>query len=420
MSDPKWTECLIPVMPQAVSALTEIIAEDLMDVLLKNRCLTRSKYVEMIESLGRAEIDQSRNARNLFIKLMLSPPPSFDVFCSTMRAYEGGDKLLRVLTSSASSHITAQESANCGDLKSPSSLQQLLPQPDRASRIPRLKKSETTQVCLSSKRAVVQCDGSSTSEPSGERSFSDIRMSRHGDESDCAIVESVIVHIDKTLEEEFTPYRSSVEVLIQSIYGGTEKRKKPVEVTFGFVDSMLFSLPLLRQKKAEKGEHNVEIPVQCNLRVYLPNTNVERFLAQKERLLRAIPSLLGYENIEVLPGSCFVFVTLRGIDFVRFLSDLHDSLCLIAFIQLDPGAEIQFDNLQPVRITRLLEKSTLLKQRVSEALSVFEHVCRKITNSLCWSRFLFAHRSLDFSESLQSGKNVAKMIATLQGASKTD
>ena len=110
MGDPKWKECLIPIMPVAVSALTEIITEDLMDLLLASKCLTRAKFLEMIESLRRSEIDKSRSARDLFIKLMRCGPPSFDVFCSALKTFEGGDQLWRLLTSSRG-HVTQPTSA---------------------------------------------------------------------------------------------------------------------------------------------------------------------------------------------------------------------------------------------------------------------------------------------------------------------
>ena len=54
--------CLISVYSEAVSALACIISENLIDSLLTKELLTPSRYVEMIDSLGSAGIDNSESA----------------------------------------------------------------------------------------------------------------------------------------------------------------------------------------------------------------------------------------------------------------------------------------------------------------------------------------------------------------------
>ena len=115
MADPKWSKCLTPVFAEAVESLTCIITENLMDMLLTERSLTQSRYFEMIDSLRSAGIDKSNSSRDLFITLMRCPPPSFDVFCSTLKRLQGGDQLLSLLTSPTSGQVTEQESDSCSD-----------------------------------------------------------------------------------------------------------------------------------------------------------------------------------------------------------------------------------------------------------------------------------------------------------------
>ena len=72
----------------------------------------------MIDSLASAGIDKSKFARHLFMTLMRCPSPSFDVFCSTLKDFHGGDQLLSLLTSSASGHVTEQDSYSSKESKS--------------------------------------------------------------------------------------------------------------------------------------------------------------------------------------------------------------------------------------------------------------------------------------------------------------
>ena len=348
----------------------------------------------MIESLGRAELDQSKSARILFIKLMRCPPPSFDVFCSTIGEFQGGDKLYGLLTSSVNSPVTERRSACSSGSKSAVSTSQQFSRQRRAisaSNILRLKKPKLRQVSLTSP---MQPSGSSVSVVNQQPSLS----SDGGAERIVgASLKKIIVHVDETLKEEFEPYRSSVKGLLQSINDVPEKEMEKIAVCFLFIKDMPFSMPS-RQKKVEEGEPDVAIAVKCVLRVFLPKTNVECFLAQKERLLGALPSLLGYENIEILNGSCSVFFTLKGIDFVRFFSDLHDPRALISFIRLDPYAEVQFGNLRPLKIARLLRQSSLLLP-VSKALSALvqcgKEKAEKYSETFSQRRLLSAFYSVD-------------------------
>ena len=226
----------------------------------------------------------------------------------------------------------------------------------------------------------------------------------------------IIVHVDETLKEEFDPYRSSVKGLLQSINDVPEKEMEKIQVCFLFIKDMPFSMPS-RQKRVEEGEPDVAIAVKCVLRVFLPKTNVDYFLAQKGRLLEALPSLLGYKNIEILNGSCSVFFTLKGIDFVRFFSDLYDPRALISFIRLDPDAEVQFGNLRPVKIARLLGQSSLLLP-VSKALSALLQRGKEISETFSQRRFtlLSAFNSVDdVDQSMKSELRTEAMQEILEG-----
>ncbi|XP_065835437.1 uncharacterized protein [Oscarella lobularis] len=369
MGDPKWKERLIPVMPQAVSSLARIITADLMDVLFAKGYLTRPKYVEMIAGLRPSTVDPSESSRDLFIILMRCPFPSFDDFCSMLKEFQGGDQLLRLLTSSASVHVTQQGSESWKGSES------LLSTPQRfvregVSRIPRAKKS--SQIRLTSKKTLMEPRGSCTSKALSEPSVSDSRNSGEADQTGPVSPERVIVHVHKALEKEFEPYRNSVEGLIRDVI---ETKTKRIEVKFGFIDGMPFSVPL--RQEVEKGESSIEISLQCVLRIYLPKTDKECFLKHKDRLLCTIHSLLGYENIEILHGSCDVFLTLRGMDFIRFVSDLRNSRVLISFIQLDTDTEIQLGNLKSIKVTHLLRQSSLLP--VAEAFSTIKQFYCKAT-----------------------------------------
>ena len=413
MSDPKWKERLIPEMHRAVSALSSIINEDLMDMLLAKKCLTYATYVEMIENLGRAELDQSKNARRLLMKLERCPPPSFKDFCSVIEKFDGGDKLFEILSPSVNSRVSVHDSARRSGSKSEVSTSQQFARQQQfisASKIPRRKVSSIGQVSLASP---MQTSGSSVSVV---RPQSSLPNDGCDERTLDASLRMIFVHVDETLKEVFENYRNSVKGLLQSICGVPGKE---IEVSFLFIEGMPFSIPSRQKKRVEEGRPDVEISKKCELQIYLPTTNKKRFLAQKKRLLGAIPSLLGYENIEILSGSVSVFLTLRGIDFVQFFSDLHDPRVLLSFIQLDSHAAVQFGNLQPVKIARLFRQSSLLLP-VAEALRTMVHIgketSKQYSGTFCQSRFLSAFASLDFAdESLKSELRMKKIKAILEG-----
>ncbi|XP_065835752.1 uncharacterized protein [Oscarella lobularis] len=403
MSDPKWSTCLIPVFSEAVSALACIISENLMDSMLTKELLTPSRYVEMIDSLGSAGIDKSKSARHLLMTLMQSPLPSFDVFCSTLKEFRGGDQLLSLLTSSTGGHVTEQDSDSSRESTSLVATHQKASFREGASRSTRLKKSNVDQVL----------PWSSMGESSSENSTPDSGVLI---DTGLSSLEEILVHIDKALKEDFEPYRNGVESVIRNV---VKKGIMRVDVKFRFIDGLPLSVPLTRQ--VGKADLTIKIPLQCVLRIFLPNINEERFLLQKERLLRAFPSLLGCKRIERLRGSCDVLLTLSGIDFIKFVSDLHNPRGLITFIQIDPYAEIQFGILEPVKVSRLLRQSPLLMP-VTKAFSSIEHFCNETAKrhaETFRSRFLSAYYSLDIAEEcLESGLRRKKLKSTLEETEK--
>ena len=435
-------------MPEAVSALTDIITEGLMDSLLASECLTHTKFVEMIESLRSAGMDKSKSARTLFMTLMRRAPPSFDVFCSTVKEFQGGDQLWSLLTSSCG-HVTEQES-----LATPQRFfQHTSTSAECASRIPRPKKSKLglksprtlmkpygfygihhvcriprskkfSQVRLASKKTLLQSYSYCPHKRYVREGVSRIarlkRLYRVGISGEAirtgaASLNRVFVHVHKAFREEFEPYRSSVKRFIRDV---TEARVK-----FRFLECMPVSMPQRQKKgkprrreKVRKGERLIEIPLQCVPRIYLPNTNKKGFLKEKKSLLRAIPSLLGHKKIEIHPGSCDVYLTLRGIDLLRFVSDLQNSRVLIAFIQLDTDTEIQFGKLQSIKVTRLFKLSPLL-QPVAEYLSDIRQFYCKATEK---DRKVFARLSSVYSSLDVTGLKygLKAMQTTLEGAMK--
>ena len=372
MADPKWKERLIPVLPDAVSALACIITEDLMDKLCSKRVLISSTYDEMIERIDSDGIYKSKSARTLFRILMRCPPPSFDAFCSTLEEIEGGDTLLKLLASSFG-HNTEEKLGDCGEPRSVIATPRTSMQPyvshrkrlhPGSSRIPRLKRlSQIEQASPKSPKTLMEPLGSSESKASLKHSDSGVSEEAIG--TGVSSLDKVIVHVDKALEKEFEPYQGNVEAIIRDLI---ETKTKIIEVTFRFIDGIPINLP--RRQKMGKGEPSIEIPLQCELRIYLPNIDEKCFLERKASLFRMIHSLLGYKNIEILHGSCDVFLTLRGIDFIRFISDLRNSRVLISFIQLDTDTEIQLCNLKSIKVTHLLRQSSLLP--VAESLSTIQ------------------------------------------------
>ena len=269
------------------------------------------------------------------------------------------------------------------------------------SRSTKLKKSNSDQVLRWSSM------GESSSENCGPDSGVSI-------DTVSSSLEEVLVHIDKALKEDFEPYRNGVESVICDV---AKKGMMRVDVKFRFIDGLPFSMLLTHQ--VGKGDPTLRIPLQCVLRIFLPTIDEERFLFQKERLLRTVPSLLGCKRMEKLPGSCEVLLTLSGIDLIKFVSDLHNPRGLITFIQIDPYAEIQFGILQPVKVSRLLRQSSLLMP-VTKAFSSIEHFCNETAKrhaETFRNRFLSAYYSLGIAEGcLESGLRGKKLKSTLEGA----
>ena len=103
MSDPKWEERLIPVMSNAVTALSCLISEDLFDKLLEREFLNFEQHDLFIKKMRDPTSSQSGVARDLFTMLRRHPHPSFSDFCSVIKKVHGGNNLLRILTPSSSS-----------------------------------------------------------------------------------------------------------------------------------------------------------------------------------------------------------------------------------------------------------------------------------------------------------------------------
>ena len=408
MADPKWKKRLIPVLPKAVSALARIITGNLMDELFSKEVLTSSIYDEMIKRIDSDDVDESKSARTLFQFLRRCASPSFDDFCSTLTKIEGGDTLLKLLASSCG-HNTEEKLGSCGE---PQSV--IATSTEGARRIFRPKKSKRgrkSTYCLH-KRHVRE----GVSRYARLKRLYRVGTSREVIRTGAASVNRVFVHVHKAFKEEFQPYRSSVERFIRDV---TEARVK-----FRFLKRLpvRMSGKPRRRQKVRKGERRIEIPLQCVLRIYLPNTNKKGFLKEKKRLLRAIPSLLGHKKIEIHPGSCDVYLTLRGIDLLRFVSDLQNSRVLIAFIQLDTDTEIQFGKLQSIKVTRLFKLSPLL-QPVAEAFSTIKQLNKtteKDREAFSRSyRLSAAYYSLDEADDcLKCEQRLNVVQTTLEGAMK--
>ena len=193
---------------------------------------------------------------------------------------------------------------------------------------------------------------------------------------------SLIIHVDKKLKEKYKHHHQGVVALVRSVIKLTEKKSKKLQVTRSFVPGMV----LTTSEKKSRAKR-IAVSQKCDLRIYLPNTAKKRFLLQKKMLFRKVCSLFKHENIEILRGSCNVILTLKGMNLVRFICDLHDLQCLMSFIQLDPGVEIEFlsGNFQPAKLADLLWQSSLV---VSVAQVFSTTVLAKGANYLDESRLL--------------------------------
>ena len=78
MGDPKWDDCFVPVMSEAISALSCFISGELFDKLLQRRLITSEQYDQLRRVAGDTRSSQSEVARELFTILKRRPTPSFD------------------------------------------------------------------------------------------------------------------------------------------------------------------------------------------------------------------------------------------------------------------------------------------------------------------------------------------------------
>ena len=174
------------------------------------------------------------------------------------------------------------------------------------------------------------------------------------------------IFVDEKLMEEYQPHHECVVGLVKSNIATTEMKTKSLQVSLQGLSSMKLKHP--REKRVG---NEIVFSEHCGLRIFLPETTTENFEKQRKIIFRRVSNLLDFTDIEILPGSCHVILTLKAIDFVRFLCNLHDSRLLIPFIQLDPEVEIEFDNLRPIKLTYLL-KQTVIVSTVGHALLTVE------------------------------------------------
>ena len=329
MGDSKWTNNLVPVMDEAVSALACSISGKLLDKLFAKKCLHEAQYEEILDIHDKSGLDKAPVARKLFLQLKKHLSPSFDNFCSIIKEYDM--ELFRILNPSV------QES----------------------------KKSSGNNI--------------------------------------------LSILVDEKLMRAYQPHHRCVVAMVDSVIEMTEHIPKELRVSLRGVPGMTLKCP----RKNQVG-NEIVISDHCDLRIFLPKTDPEHFKEQQEALFGQLSSLLDYTNIEILSGSCSVTVTLRGINFVRFICDLQDARCLLPFIELDKDVEIQFGSgsLCSVKLSCLL-KQTLMTSSVIHALIIRTTSTSKGSHLL--AKFPSLCHSFDAVASLQSKLRLGVVQTALPG-----
>ena len=218
----------------------------------------------------------------------------------------------------------------------------------------------------------------------------------------------VDIFVDEKLMEEYKPHHECVVGLVKSNIAMPEMKTGKLRVYLQSLSSMKLKHPYKKRVGNE-----IVISESCGLRIFLPETTTEHFEKQKKIIFRRVSSLLDFTNIEILPGSCYVILSLRGIDFVRFLCNLHDSRLLIPFIQLDPKVEIEFDSLRPVKMTCLL-KQTVMMSTVAHALPAVKQTASRLSRLL--AKCQDCYYCLDTMANLQSEVRRRVTQTALQGS----
>ena len=110
---------------------------------------------------------------------------------------------------------------------------------------------------------------------------------------------------------------------------------------------------------------------ECLLRICFPESTPERFKEYQRQLLRRMSNLLKIEikKIEIIPGSCYVDLTVTGKGFIDFICGLHAASSFAHLIVFDSLATLQIGSLPPVKFVAFLCFGQL--QSVSEALALY-------------------------------------------------
>ncbi|XP_065839813.1 uncharacterized protein [Oscarella lobularis] len=385
MADPKWIECLDPLMPEVVTFLPAMIREGvLLDKLLSKRLLTAGQYEEFFTAQS---ISQENLARKLVFILRKRPSPSFNLFMSVLEEVDGGKDLLSCFTKQrfnqdfAAVHSASANSlqGDCSDKKSnleysdqstikrpeigePKQLlkdsfavhsasadclqencsdrkskhehtdQSTIESPEIGKQKQFLKDSAASALPLSSKEALC---GKKERLPDLDNLSSATRTKQ------TALLERKYLHIqvDETIRDMFESYKSEFNDILQVFMKQFTVPPVilPCEVSF------------LKLTPARKPHESPLVPVikiperKCLIRLLLPFTDAEGFKEEEPSLRRKIYGLTGIQvdAIEIVAGSCYVNLTMSGKEFIRFVCGLNNPENVSYLVEFDASIKLR-------------------------------------------------------------------------------